>query len=231
MCSRAGYSGWPSWCSAVTWRRMLSCWCSGMRTRYCGGRPAGCGTSRLTGPGSPRWHGSYHASAGVSLPRDDSDAPGLAPQAGGEEVRHEQAAHAGTPAGKPGIARLAVRLAGGEAGRRFKRIQGELFGLGHRVGASTVRQVLKRLRIPPAPEHHRSPLAPVPAHSGRHAPGVRFLPCGLCGHLAPRLCLLRARSEHSPSPSPGRDNAPGRGMESAGAEPPETRPGRWSATG
>jgi putative transposase len=34
----------------------------------------------------------------------------------------------------------------------YQRIQGGLLGLGYRVAASAVRRILKRLRIPPAPQ-------------------------------------------------------------------------------
>src|SRR5208282_2151737 len=60
----------------------------------------------------------------------------------------------GRPPVNAEITALIGRLATENGSWGYQRIQGELLKLGHRVSASTIRRVLKTLKIPPAPQRN-----------------------------------------------------------------------------
>ena len=62
----------------------------------------------------------------------------------------------GRPAADVKVAMLIEQMARENPGWGYKRIQGELPGLEYRVSASMARRILKRLRIPPAPQRSRT---------------------------------------------------------------------------
>jgi transposase len=76
-----------------------------------------------------------------------------------ELVRRKWTFRRHRPAGRPPLAAdlqaLTLRLARENPRWGHKRIQGELAKLGHTVGRSTIRNLLKRAGLPPAPQRSR----------------------------------------------------------------------------
>ena len=68
-----------------------------------------------------------------------------------------------------------LRLAAENSSWGYRRIHGELAGLGYQIGASTVWSILQRVGIDPAPAPRRAQLAAIPAGASPRRSRHRFL--------------------------------------------------------
>ena len=128
----------------------------------------------------------------------------------------------GRPATRRNIKALILRLARENPSWGYRRIHGELAGLGVKVAASTAWEILKNAGIDPRAAADRAYLVAVPAFSGRRDPGGRLLH-GRPARRHPGLRLGRDRARHPPDAHRRHQRPPDGRMD--GAAGPQPRPG------
>ena len=122
----------------------------------------------------------------------------------------------GRPSTSAEIRRLALRLAAENPTWGYRRIHGELRGLGHTIAASTICQILKDAGIDPAPTRSKVTWS---QFLGPRPPSTATSPPSTASRYAGSTCCCASTSPPEPSTSQGSRTTP---PASGPAKPPGT---------
>jgi putative transposase len=107
----------------------------------------------------------------------------------------------GRPRTGPAIRRLVLEMARGNPAWGYRRICGELTGLGHKIAPSTIWEILKSAGIDPAPQRTAASWKQFLSAQAKTIAAADLLPCR---HLLSPPALRAVRHRASPSPGPPR---------------------------
>jgi hypothetical protein len=136
----------------------------------------------------------------------------------------------GRPATRRTIKALVLRLARENPGWGYRRIHGELAGLGAKIAASTVWEILNKAGMDPAPRRTAPTWPQFLRSPGRGDPDVRLLHRGTA-RWHPGLRPGRDRARHQARPHPRSHFASHRGVDRPAGPEPDHGPGRAGAPG